>query len=485
MRLLVDERDLDWDEAWAITVATFGYTNHTLLPEALEKWPLELFSESLPRHLEIIYEINRRFLDEVRSRFPGDEDRVRRMSLIGEDGGKNVRMAHLASVGSHAINGVAALHSELLKESVLKDFYELWPERFSNKTNGVTPRRFLALANPGLRELLDRTIGDGWLKDLDRLRGLEPFVEDASFRAQWRDIKRGNKARLAKYLRTATGIELNPDWMFDIQVKRIHEYKRQHLSVLHIIALYHRLKQNPGLSIPQRAFVFGGKAAPGYFMAKRIIKLINAVGETINNDPEVNKFLKVAFVPNFSVKNAQLIYPAADLSEQISTAGKEASGTGNMKFMINGALTIGTLDGANVEMRDEVGAENFFLFGLSESEVEAVKANGYRPEDYIDGNDELRAVLDLIAGGTFSHGDTEVFKPLVDNLRYDDPFLVCADFTSYLAAQEQVGAAWLDKDAWTKMSILNTARSGKFSSDRAIAEYCDEIWNVWPLSVTM
>jgi starch phosphorylase len=485
MRLLVDERDLDWDEAWGITVATFGYTNHTLLPEALEKWPLELFAESLPRHLEIIYEINSRFLDEVRAKFPGDEDRVRRMSLIGEDGGKNVRMAHLATVGSHAINGVAALHSELLKESVLKDFYELWPERFSNKTNGVTPRRFLALANPGLRELLDRTIGDGWLKDLDRLHGLEPFVDDPSFRSQWRDIKRGNKARLAKYLRTATGIDLNPDWMFDIQVKRIHEYKRQHLSVLHIIALYHRLKQNPGLSIPQRAFVFGGKAAPGYFMAKRIIKLINAVGETINADPEVNKFLKVAFVPNFSVKNAQLIYPAADLSEQISTAGKEASGTGNMKFMINGALTIGTLDGANVEMRDEVGAENFFLFGLTESEVEAVKAKGYRPQDYIDSNDELRAVLDLIAGGAFSHGDTEVFKPLVDNLRYDDPFLVCADFASYLAAQEQVGAAWLDKDAWTKMSILNTARSGKFSSDRAIAEYCDEIWNVWPLSVTM
>jgi glycogen phosphorylase len=485
MRLLVDERDLDWDEAWAITVATFGYTNHTLLPEALEKWPLEIFADSLPRHLEIIYEINSRFLDEVRAKFPGDEDRVRRMSLIGEDGGKNVRMAHLATVGSHAINGVAALHSELLKESVLKDFYEMWPERFSNKTNGVTPRRFLALANPGLRELLDRTIGEGWLKDLDKLRGLEPFIDDSSFRAQWRDIKRGNKSRLAKYLRTATGIELNPDWMFDIQVKRIHEYKRQHLSVLHIIALYHRIKQNPGLSIPQRAFVFGGKAAPGYFMAKRIIKLINAVGETINNDPEVNKFLKVAFVPNFSVKNAQLIYPAADLSEQISTAGKEASGTGNMKFMINGALTIGTLDGANVEMRDEVGAENFFLFGLTESEVEAVKAKGYRPEDYIEGNDELSAVLNLISCGQFSHGDTEVFKPLVDNLRYDDPFLVCADFASYVAAQEQVSAAWQDKDAWTKMSILNTARSGKFSSDRAIAEYCDEIWNVWPLSVTM
>src|ERR1700739_2524454 len=485
MRLLVDERELDWDEAWEITVATFGYTNHTLLPEALETWPLEMFYESLPRPREIISEINRRFLDEVRERFPNDEDRVRRMSLIGEDGGKKVRMAHLATVGSHALNGVAALHSELLKESVLKDFFELWPERFSNKTNGVTPRRFLALANPGLRELLDRTVGEGWLTDLGGLRGLEPFVCDHSFRQQWGERKRSNKARLAKFLRSATGVELNPDWMFDVQVKRIHEYKRQHLNVLHIIALYHRLKQNPGMSIPQRAFIFGGKAAPGYFMAKRIIKLINAVGETINNDPEVNKFLKVAFVPNFSVKNAHMIYPAADLSEQISTAGKEASGTGNMKFMINGALTIGTLDGANVEMRDEVRPENFFLFGLTEQEVEAVKANGYRPADYIDRNDELRAVLDLIGGGTFSRGDTDVFRPLVDNLRYDDPFLVCADYASYVDCQEQVSAAWQDRESWTKMSILNTARSGKFSSDRAIAEYCDDIWKVWPLTVTM
>jgi starch phosphorylase len=483
MRLLVDERRLDWDEAWDITVATFGYTNHTLLPEALETWPLEMFAESLPRHLEIIYEINRRFLDEVRARFPGDEDRVRRMSLIGEGGGKNVRMAHLATVGSHAINGVAALHSDLLKASVLKDFYELWPERFSNKTNGVTPRRFLALANPGLRELLDRTVGEGWLTDLQRLRGLEPFVDDASFHHEWRDVKRTNKARLAAFLDEVTGVELNPDWLFDIQVKRIHEYKRQHLNVLHIIALYHRLKQNPGLSIPPRAFIFGGKAAPGYFMAKRIIKLINAVGETVNADPDVNRFLKVAFVPNFSVQNAALIYPAADLSEQISTAGKEASGTGNMKFMINGALTIGTLDGANVEMREEVGPENFFLFGLTEDEVVALKANGYRPADYIDSNDELRAVLDLIAGGTFSHGDTEVFKPLVDNLRYDDPFLVLADYASYVNCQDQVSAAWQDRESWTKMSILNTARSGKFSSDRAIAEYCEEIWDVWPLTV--
>jgi glycogen phosphorylase len=485
MRLLVDERHLDWDEAWGITVATFGYTNHTLLPEALETWPLEMFAESLPRHLQIIYEINHRFLDEVRARFPGDGDRLRRMSIIGEKGGKNVRMAHLATVGSHAINGVAALHSELLKDSVLKDFYELWPERFSNKTNGVTPRRFLGLANPGLRELLDRTVGDGWLTDMGRLRGLEPFVDDASFRAQWRDIKRSNKARLAAYIRSAAGVELDPDWMFDVQVKRIHEYKRQHLNVLHIVAQYHQLKQNPGLSIAPRAFIFGGKAAPGYFMAKRIIKLINAVGETVNADPDVNRFLKVAFVPNFNVQNAHMVYPAADLSEQISTAGKEASGTGNMKFMINGALTIGTLDGANVEMLEEVGPENFFLFGLTVEEVEAVKAQGYCPADYIDGNDELRAVLNLIDSGTFSHGETEVFRPLVDNLRYDDPFLVCADFGSYVNCQEQVSAAWQDQDSWTKMSILNTARSGKFSSDRAITEYCDEIWNVWPLTVNI
>jgi len=485
MRLLVDERELDWDTAWDITVATFAYTNHTLLPEALETWPLEMFSESLPRHIEIIYEINRRFLEQVLDRFPGDNERLRRMSLIGEDNGKNVRMAHLAVVGSHAVNGVAALHSELLKASVLKDFYEMWPERFSNKTNGVTPRRFLALSNPGLRELVDRTIGQGWLTDLGRLRELEPFADDATFREQWRDIKRGNKARLATYVRSVTGVELDPDWMFDVQVKRIHEYKRQHLNVLHIVALYHRLKRDPGLSIPPRAFIFGGKAAPGYFLAKRIIKLITAVGETVNADPDVNRFLKVAFVPNFDVKNAELIYPAADLSEQISTAGKEASGTGNMKFMMNGALTIGTLDGANVEMREEAGPENFFLFGLTEDEVSAIKAGGYRPSDYIDGNDELRAVLDLIADGTFSHGDTEVFRPLVDNLRYDDTFLVCADYAAYVACQDQVSAAWQDRDSWTKMSILNTARSGKFSSDRAIAEYCEDIWKVWPLTVTV
>ena len=485
MRILVDERRLDWDEAWAITVATFGYTNHTLLPEALEKWSLGLFRESLPRHLEIIYEINSRFLDEVRAHFPGDVERVRRMSIIGEDGGQTVRMAHLATVGSHAINGVAALHSDLLKASVLKDFYELWPERFSNKTNGVTPRRFLALSNPGLRDLLDSTIGDGWLTDLERLRGLEHFVDDPEFRQRWRNVKRANKTRLSEYLHTVSGVDLDPTWMFDIQVKRIHEYKRQHLSVLHIIRQYFRLKMNPGLDVAPRAYVFGGKAAPGYFMAKRIIKLINAVGETINNDPDVNRFMKIVFVPNFNVQNAHLIYPAANLSEQISTAGKEASGTGNMKFMLNGALTIGTLDGANVEIREEAGPENFFLFGLTEAEVEQVKRDGYRPSDYIDANDELQAVLGLIANGQFSHGDTEVFKPLVDNLRHDDPFLVVADYAAYVECQDRVAAAWQDGDAWSRMSILNTARSGKFSSDRAIREYCDDIWNVGPVTVTL
>ena len=483
MRLLVDERELSWDDAWAITVATFGYTNHTLLPEALETWPLGMFGESLPRHLEIIYEINRRFLDEVAAKFPGDTDRLRRMSLIGEDGGKSVRMAHLATVGSHAVNGVAALHSDLLKASVLKDFYEMWPDRFSNKTNGVTPRRFLALSNPGLRDLLDETVGNGWLTDLGRLRGLESWSDNPEFGERWRNIKRNNKARLADYVRTVSGVELDPDWLFDIQVKRIHEYKRQHLNVLHIAALYRRLKQDPGLTIAPRAFIFGGKAAPGYFMAKRIIKLINAVGDTVNNDRDVNRYLRVAFVPNFNVQNAHLIYPAADLSEQISTAGKEASGTGNMKFMLNGALTIGTLDGANVEMRDEVGAENFFLFGLTETEVAQRKSQGYRPSDHIAADPELAAVLDLIADGTFSHGDTEVFRPVVDNLRNSDPFLVAADFGSYVACQSQVSATWRDTRAWTRMSIMNTARSGKFSSDRAITEYSDDIWGVRPVHV--
>jgi glycogen phosphorylase len=483
MRLLIDEHQMAWDDAWAITVATFGYTNHTLLPEALETWPLSIFGEALPRHLEIIYEINNRFLEEVRAKFPGDAERTSRMSLIGEGGGKSVRMAHLATVGSHAVNGVAALHSELLKASTLKDFYEMWPEKFGNVTNGVTPRRFLALSNPGLRELLDETIGDGWLTDLTRLRGLEPCADDPSFRERWREVKRANKSRLAEYVHSATGIELDPTWMFDVQVKRIHEYKRQHLMVLHIITLYNRLKCNPGLSIPPRAFIFGGKAAPGYFMAKRIIKMINAVGETVNSDPDVNRFMKVVFLPNFNVKNAHLVYPAANLSEQISTAGKEASGTGNMKFMINGALTIGTLDGANVEIREEAGPENFFLFGLTEDQVEKVKADGYRPASYIESDPELAEVLELIAAGRFTRGDTEILRPVVDSLVHHDPFLALADFRSYVDCQAKVSAAWENGDTWSRMSILNSARSGKFSSDRAIAQYCDDIWNVWPMPV--
>ncbi|WP_176562006.1 glycogen/starch/alpha-glucan phosphorylase [Mycolicibacterium palauense] len=485
MRLLLDEHHMDWDEAWRITVATFGYTNHTLLPEALETWPLALFGQALPRHLELIYEINERFLDEVRAKFPDDDDRVRRMSLIGEEGGKSVRMAHLATVGSHAVNGVAALHSELLKDSVLKDFYEMWPERFGNVTNGVTPRRFLALSNPGLRELLDETIGDGWLTDLQQLRGLEAHVDDPAFRQRWREVKRANKSRLAEYVHSVTGIELDPSWMFDVQVKRIHEYKRQHLNALHIVTMYRRIKANPGLSISPRAFIFGGKAAPGYFMAKRIIKMITAIGATVNNDPEVNRFMRVVFLPNFNVKNAHLVYPAANLSEQISTAGKEASGTGNMKFMINGALTIGTLDGANVEIREEAGPENFFLFGLTEDEVEDVKAQGYRPANYIEHDPELAAVLELLAGGRFTHGDTEVLRPVVDSLIHHDPFLALADYRSYVDCQDIVGAAWQNGEEWTRKSILNSARSGKFSSDRAIAEYCDDIWDVGPMSVRL
>jgi starch phosphorylase len=485
MRLLVDERHLEWGTAWNITRDTFGYTNHTLLPEALETWPLSLFRELLPRHLEIIYEINQRFLAQVRARFPDDEDRMERMSLIGGEGVKRVRMAHLATIGSHAVNGVAALHTELLKSSVLRDFHELWPERFSNKTNGVTPRRFLALANPELRELISRSIGTGWITHLGELRNLENFTDDAAFRAQWREVKQANKQRLATWIHSQTGIELDPSWLFDIQVKRIHEYKRQHLNVLHIATLYKRLKDNPALQVPPRAFIFGGKAAPGYFLAKRIIKLINSVAETVNSDPEMRQRMKVAFVPNFSVQNAQLIYPAADLSEQISTAGKEASGTGNMKFMMNGALTIGTLDGANVEIREEVGANNFFLFGLSAPEAEAIRQRGYQPGDYLASNDELRSTLDLIANGYFSHGDREVFGPIVDNLRYADPFLVLADYAAYLDAQEKVSAAWDDTEGWTRKSILNCARSGKFSSDRAIGEYCDEIWNVPPVNITL
>jgi starch phosphorylase len=485
MRLLVDEHLLDWERAWEITQRTFGYTNHTLLPEALETWPLPLFGSLLPRHLEIIYEINRRFLDDVRGRYPGDDARAARLSLVDERGEKRVRMAHLACVGSHAINGVAALHTELLQETVLRDFADLWPERFSNKTNGVTPRRFLALANPALRALITEHVGDGWVARLDRLRELEPLADDGTFRAQWRQVKRRNKERLAAYVAAETGIEIDPDWLFDIQVKRIHEYKRQHLNVLHVIALYRRLKANPGLDVPPRAFFFGGKAAPGYAMAKLIVKLVNAVGEVVNADPDVNRRMKVAFIPNFCVKNAHLVYPAADLSEQISTAGKEASGTGNMKFAMNGALTIGTLDGANVEIRQEVGAENFFLFGLSADEVQATKARGYRPRDFYEGTPSLRDGVDLLAAGHFSRGDRTIFAPLVEALLERDEYMLLADYRAYLECQETVARAYADVERWARMSILNVARIGKFSSDRAIREYCEDIWGVSPVRVAL
>jgi len=480
MRLLVDEQLLEWDAAWEITRATFAYTNHTLLPEALEKWPLPLFAHMLPRHLEIIYEINRRFLDEVQSKWPDDNDRAARLSIIDEQSERHVRMAHLASVGSHAINGVAALHSELLKQTVLRDFFDLYPEKFLNVTNGVTPRRWVVLSNPGLARLIGERIGDGWVKQSDELQGLIPFAKDRSFQTAWRKVKEGNKRLLARVIMERTGIVVDPASLFDVQVKRIHEYKRQHLNVLHIITLYNRLKRDPAAVVTPRTFIFGGKAAPGYYLAKLIIKLINSVGEVVNNDPDVAGRLKVVFFPDFNVTNGQMVYPAADLSEQISTAGKEASGTGNMKFSLNGALTIGTLDGANVEIREEVGEENFFLFGLTADGVVELKSRGYNPRDWYDGNPQLREVIDQIAGGVFSRGDRSLFRPLVDNLLHHDDYLLLADYQDYVDCQDRVSAAYRNKAKWTEMAVLNVARMGKFSSDRSIREYCQTIWQSPP-----
>ncbi len=485
MRLLVDEHGLEWEPAWEITRHTFAYTNHTLLPEALEKWPVGLFRSLLPRHLEIIYEINRRFLDEVRRKYPGDGDRVARLSLIDEAGDRYVRMANLACVGSHAINGVAQLHTELLKQSVLRDFAELSPEKFSNKTNGVTPRRFLVLCNPGLTRLISSRIGEDWPSNLSRLRKLEAYADDATFRQAWYEVKQANKQALAAAIEKRTGIVVSPESLFDIQVKRLHEYKRQHLNLLHVVTLYNRIKRNPKLAVTPRTVIFGGKAAPGYFMAKLIIKLINSVAAVVNADPKVAGRLRVVFWPDYNVKNSQLIFPSADLSEQISTAGMEASGTGNMKFALNGALTIGTLDGANVEIREEVGSENFFLFGLTAEEVMAVKARGYRSKGIYESNAELREALDDIASGRFSQGDANLFRPFVDSLLYHDTFLALADYQSYIDCQDAVAAAYRDRERWTRMSILTVARMGKFSSDRAIQEYCDGIWKVKPLAVSL
>jgi len=479
MRLCVDEHLMDWDTAWEITRKTFAYTNHTLLPEALEKWPLPLFKEVLPRHLEIIYEINRRFLDDVGRLHPGDNQRAARLSIVDEKDDRYVRMAHLAAVGSHHINGVAALHSGLLTKDVMRDFYELTPEKFLNVTNGVTPRRWILLSNPRLADLITRRIGPEWVWHLEaRLKDLESCVDDAEFRREWREVKRSNKVQLAALLRDRTGVAVDPDSMFDVQVKRIHEYKRQHLNLLHVITLYNRIRKSAVAGVPPRTVIFGGKAAPGYFMAKLIIRLICAVGETINRDEAAGGLLKVVFLPNFNVKNGMRVYPAADLSEQISTAGKEASGTGNMKFSMNGALTIGTLDGANVEIREEVGEENFFLFGMTAEQVAERAERGYSPEEHYHSNSELKETIDLISSGFFSKGDATVFQPLVDSLLRHDPFMVLADYQAYVECQEQVSRAYLDLERWTRMSILNTARMGTFSSDRSIREYCEKIWNV-------
>ncbi len=435
--------------------------------------------------MELIEEINAVFLDEVRMKFIGDDGKIFRLSLIDESGERYVRMANLACVGSYAINGVARLHSELLKSDVLKDFYDLWPEKFQNKTNGVTPRRWVVLSNPRLTGLVTEAIGDKWITDLSQLKKLEPLAKDSAFQQQWRDVKRLNKHQFAKHLRDSTGIGIDPEAMLDVQVKRIHEYKRQHLNILGVIHMYLRLKANPNLTVVPRTVVFGGKAAPAYHMAKLIIKLINSVGALVNRDKSLRDQLKVVFLPNFNVSNGQRIYPAAELSEQISTAGKEASGTGNMKFQMNGALTIGTLDGANVEMRELVGPENFFLFGMDEIEVAQTLRQGYRPMEVVDQNTSLREVVELIQSGFFSHGDREIFRPLMDNLVYHDPFLVLADFQSYIETQGSVETAYADQERWTRMSILNTARSGFFSSDRAIQEYADDIWKVKPVQIEL
>ncbi|MEO7733316.1 MAG: glycogen/starch/alpha-glucan phosphorylase, partial [Kofleriaceae bacterium] len=478
MRLLIDVHGLGWDEAWDLVRRSVAYTNHTLLPEALETWPRPLIARLLPRHLEIIYEINRRFLDEVRARFPGDDARLGRMSVIGEDGEKQVRMAHLATVASHHVNGVAALHSRLLTETVLRDFAELWPEKFTNVTNGVTPRRFVGLANVGLSALITEVIGGGWLRDLDRLRGLEAVAEDAAFQERWHEVKHANKVALAKWLGETSGLACDPDAMLDAHCKRIHEYKRQHLNLLHAIALLERIRRGEDLGVP-RTILFAGKAAPAYRAAKLIIRLAHGVAAAIAADPRARDRLRVVFVPDFNVKNAQRIYPAADLSEQISTAGMEASGTGNMKLTLNGALTIGTLDGANVEIREAVGEAEFFLFGLTAEQVRDKRA-GYRPADEL-ADGELARVIELIASGEFSPGERGLFAPLVDDLVQRDPFLVLADFRAYADCQRRVEALWRTPAAWRRSSILNTARAGRFSSDRSIREYAQMIWKVAPV----
>ena len=481
MRLLIDQEGLDWSTAWSITSASLSYTNHTLLPEALETWEVTLLERLLPRQLEIIYEINARFLRLVRIRYPGDPERLARLSLIQETPQRRLRMAHLAVVGSHHTNGVADLHSRLLKDQVLSDFADLWPDRFTNVTNGVTPRRWMALANPGLADLLDEAIGSGWRRNLEALQDLEPMRDDAAFLQRWQQIRAENRQRLANHIHAQLGVVVDPGSLFDVQVKRIHEYKRQHLAALEVVQRYLRLKN--GEDLPPRTVIFGGKAAPGYAMAKLIIRLIVGIAETVAMDPDVRGRLRVVFLPNFCVSLGQLVYPAVDLSEQISTAGKEASGTGNMKMALNGALTIGTLDGANVEIRERVGDDHFFLFGHTAEQVRALRQSGYRPQDWLQRQPSLQEALDLIDSGHFSEGDRQLFAPLLDNLRYHDPFQVIADAADYSRSQQDVDRIWQKPEQWTRSSVTNTMRCGFFSSDRAIRDYAERIWKLPAQSV--
>jgi len=484
MRVLLDEEGLVWEQAWEITKAIFGYTNHTLLPEALEKWQTALFGRLFPRNLQIIQEINARFLREVANRYPGDTERLRRMSIFEEGSDPHIRMAYVAIIGSHSINGVSALHTELLKKYLMKDFYELYPERFNNKTNGITQRRWLKKCNPELSELITSRIGDKWVKNLFELKKLEKLAKDKKFQVEWRAVKKTRKEIMTKIIADEQRLAVDPNSMFDVQVKRFHEYKRQLLDALHVIALYRRIKANPDASFVPRTVFFGGKAAPGYYMAKLIIKFINSIADVVNHDPQIKGKLMVVFLPNYRVSLAEKIMPASDLSEQISTAGKEASGTGNMKFALNGALTIGTLDGANVEMQEEFGADNIFIFGLKADEVANLKASGYNPRDFYQKSSELTGVMDLIASGFFSPENPDLFKPIYDSLMNHDEYLLLADFDDYVACQDRVSEVYRDQNKWTEMAILNVARMGKFSSDRTIQEYCDDIWNVKPVRIS-
>ncbi len=485
MRLLVDENGIGWDQAWSITRRTFAYTCHTLLPEALETWPVPMFERLLPRHLEIIYALNHFFLEQVRARYPRDEGRVARMSLIQEDPERRVRMANMAVVGSFAVNGVAELQSRLLTQTTLRDFAGLWPEKFLNVTNGVSSRRFLRLANPRLSALITARLGDGrWLTDLERLAGLEAFADDAEFRAQWREAKRQNKIDLAFHVLAATGVIIDPGSLFDVMVKRLHEYKRQFLKLLHVVTLYNRIKADPAAAVTPCTVIFGAKAAPGYHQAKRIIKLINSVAAVVNADPDVAGRIKVVFMPDYNVSVAELVVAAGNLSEQISLAGKEASGTGNMKLALNGALTVGTLDGANIEIRDRVGTGNFFLFGVTADQAIAIRQGGYSPRAWYEGDAELKAAIDTLASGLFSGGDREAFQPVISSILDWDEYLVLADYRSYIDCHDRaVGPTWTDQDRWTRMSILNTARAGFFSSDRTVRDYNRDIWHAVPVPV--